>query len=116
MAIGATTHLWELDELLDGLLSAKPCGTPEKQPLAPHQPTTTARPLPAGRGFLRVVPGAPGAPSPTPGPTPPASPAPAVPVAAPAGDPRQLDLFSWKPRTAPPTLPLPPKGTQPDLF
>ncbi len=108
MAIGATTHLWELDEFLDGLLSAKPCGTPEKQPLAPRSPTTTARALPNGQGFLRVVPGAPGAPSLTPGPTPPASPATAVPVAAPAGDPRQLDLLSWKPRPTPAPRHLPP--------
>jgi len=24
-------HPWELDELLDGILSAKPCGTPPAQ-------------------------------------------------------------------------------------
>ena len=116
MAIGVTSHVWELDEFLDALLSAKPCEPPVKQPLAPRVPSTTHRPLPGGQGFLRLVPGAPGAPSPTPGPAPPASPAPAVPVAAPAGDPRQLDLFAWKPPTPAPARLLPPKGGQLDLF
>jgi hypothetical protein len=117
MAIGVTSHVWELDEFLDALEAAEPRGAPQKQPLTPRAPTTTARALPHGQGFLRVVPSS-GAPS-TPGsapaapPTPPASPTPAVPVAAPAGDPRQLDLLSWRPR---PAKPLPPPGTQLDLF
>jgi len=36
----------------------------------------------------------------------------AAPVAAPPVDDRQLDLFAWKPRAHP----LPPPGTQLDLF
>jgi len=115
MAIGATRHPWELEELLDALMAAKPCGTPEKQPLAPRAPTTTARLLPNDRGFLRVVPsgGAPAAPPPSPV-TPPAAPmtaaAPVEPSAAATG---QLDLFSWRPR---PAKPLPPPGSQLNLF
>jgi hypothetical protein len=114
MEIGVTSHIWELDELLDALLAAAPCGTPERQPLTPQAPTTTARLLPGGRGFLRVVPssGGPSTPSPGPAPAPtPATPAaPAVPD-APSG---QLDLFAWKPPT--PARPLPPPGTQLELF
>ncbi len=97
MAIGVTQHVWELEEFLDALMSAKPCGTPEKQPLAPRMPTTTARALPEGRGFLRVVPtsGGPSAPSPGLAPSPSPSVAPVASVEA-TSDPRgQLDLLSW---------------------
>jgi hypothetical protein len=125
MAIGVTSHPWDLPEFLDALLSAKPCEAPAKQPIAPRPPATTARQLPNGRGFLRVVPGAPGGPAvPAPSPAappPPAAPAPAVAAAQPADD-RQLDLLSWHPRPAPPAPP-PPAGpfkrlpmSQLDLF
>jgi IS1 family transposase len=110
MAIGVTTHPWELEELLDALLSAKPCDPPQKQPLAPRVPTTTARPLPNGRGFLRVVPtgSGPVAPAPAPAPQPPAAPA-VVPATSSVDATGQLDLLSWRPRPAPePTKRLPP--------
>jgi IS1 family transposase len=121
MAAGVTDHVWEIGELCEALLSAVPCDAPERKPLAPRVPATTARPLPNGRGFLRVVPagGAPAASSPGPAPaTPPTAPAVAAPVASgvPTADPRQLDLLSWwKPRSEP-AKPLPPPGSQLDLF
>jgi IS1 family transposase len=114
MAIGVTTHPWDLPELLDGLLSAKPCELPEKQPLAPRVPTTTARPLPNGRGFLRVVPsgsGGPASPSPAPTPTTPAAPAAPVAPRPPSTDATgQLDLLAWRPRPDAPPAPAPPRG------
>ena len=114
MAIGVTTHPWELEELLDALLSAAETPTPKAQPLAPRTPETTARELPEGRGFLRVVPGGsrPAALPPSPE-TPPAAPAtPVARVEASADPTGQLDLLAWRPRPAA----LPPKGTQLDLF
>jgi hypothetical protein len=129
MQAGLTDHVWELPELLDALLSAPACERPEPKPLAIPVPAITARALPNGRGFLRVVgadsgPSAPVAPS-----APSRSAARVLPAVATAGaplpnglafstapdvDPRQVDLFTWKPAT--PTRPLPAKGTQIDLF
>jgi hypothetical protein len=58
--------------------------------------------------------GASAPPSTTPAPTTPASPAAAVAPMPGSADPTgQLDLFAWKPRA---TKPLPPPGTQLDLF
>jgi IS1 family transposase len=100
MAIGVTSHPWELAELLDALMSAKPCEVPQPQPLAPRTPTTTARALPNGRGFLRVVPSSGATPAPSPAPATP----PPVPVAASAAPAparaswEQLDLLAWRPR------------------
>ena len=115
MAIGVTDHVYDLPEFMDALLSAQPCERPTAQPLAPRVPQGTARPLPNGRGFLRVVPGSggPAAPSPGQGSPPPAPVAPAAPavVVQPSADPSgQLDLLSWRPR------PRPPAGTQLSLF
>jgi hypothetical protein len=108
MAIGVTSHPWDLPEFLDALLTAKPCETPAKQPIAPRAPATTARALPNGRGFLRVVPGSGGAPPPAPAPPPPASPAaPAVPAQPPEDATGQLDLLSWRPRSQAPATPPP---------
>ncbi|XXY54564.1 hypothetical protein WME91_25875 [Sorangium sp. So ce269] len=99
MAAGVTSHIWELPELLDALLSVPETPAPSAKPLAPRKPEGTARELPGGRGFLRVVQGG-AAPTPPVAPAPP-PPAP-VPVAAvpsapvePAG---QLDLLSWRPK------------------
>jgi hypothetical protein len=118
VAIGVQKHVWELDEFLDALLSVPETAPPVSVPLAARRPDGSARELPNGRGFLRVVPtsGGPSAPSPSPAPaTPP--PEPAAPVVAPvepAADPTgQLDLLAWKPR---PAKPLPAPGTQLDLF
>ncbi len=63
------------------------------------------------RGWLEVVDGGKGATSPSPAPAAPAAPLVLVPPPAePAG---QLDLVSWAPR---PAKPLPPPGSQLDLF
>lgn len=106
MAAGLTDHIWELPEFMDAVLSAPPCEAPQKKPLAPRVPESTARELPNGRGFLRVVPsGAPAVAPPAPV-TPP--PAPIAPVAVAASgasappvetlvDDRQLDLLAWRP-------------------
>jgi hypothetical protein len=106
MAVGLTSHVWSLAELEAALLTAGPCEAPEKQPLAPRVPETTARELPNGRGFLRVVGGGKGSSAPaTSAPSPPPMPAPVpAPAAAPSGATatagawEQLDLLSWRPR------------------
>jgi IS1 family transposase len=114
MAIGVTSHPWDLPEFLDALMTVQPHATPQKKPLTIPVPATASRPLPNGRGFIRLVTsgGAPVSPSPATPPGAPAAPvAPPVPV-QPSADPSgQLDLLAWRPRPAPP----PPKG-QLDLF
>ena len=120
MAIGVTSTLWDLGDLLDALLAQEPCEPPAKKPIVIPVPPSAARQLPNGRGFLRLLPpgGGPATPAPAPAPTPtPAAPAPAIPAAQPAVEVNgQLDLFSWKPQATEPAKPLPPRGTQLDLF
>lgn len=98
MAAGVTDRLWSLEELCETLLTEPEAAKPEKAPLAHRAPEGTARELPNGRGFLRVVAGRQET---APAPPPPASvatsEASAAPSAGPADD-RQLDLFSWKPK------------------
>ena len=53
MQAGITDHVWTVDEFYDEIMSAHEVSPPTPTPLAP---LTTARPLPGGRGFLRVVP------------------------------------------------------------
>jgi len=118
MAIGTTTHPWDLPELLDALLSVPETAAPTAQPLASRKPETTSRALPNGRGFLRVVgssgPVAPSPPPvmPPPAPAPPVTPAPPVAPAQPSPEPSpQLDLLSWRPKPVAPVTPskrLPP--------
>ncbi|MDC0746019.1 transposase [Polyangium mundeleinium] len=104
MQLGIADSVWSLAELDAVLMTSGPCETPANQPLAPRVPETTARELPNGRGFLRVVSGGKSAPS---EPTPAAPPS--VPVAAPVAasavpvsdENGQLDLFAWKPRHLP---------------
>jgi IS1 family transposase len=98
MAAGITDHVWDLAEFMEAALSAAPCEPPAAAPLAILAPPTTARELPNGRGFLRVVPSGSG---PPPAPPSTSSPVvapvvgpPAVAAAAPA-PPEQLDLLSW---------------------
>lgn len=103
LAVGATDHVWELPELLDALLSTPETAPPVAKPLAHRVPEGTARELPNGRGFLRVVAGG-NAPSPPPAPaTPPPAPvaSTATPAPAPAA-PAQLDLLAWRPPYRPP--------------
>jgi hypothetical protein len=100
MAAHVTDHIWDLQELLDTLLSAEPRDAPEKQPLAPRVPEVTHRELPTGRGFLRVIDGGKAKPTtPTPIATTPVTSAPKAarpvePELLPRGT--QLDLFAWK--------------------
>ncbi|WP_104982123.1 transposase [Sorangium cellulosum] len=97
MQAGITDHVWTLDELLDTLLTEAEGPAPEAKPLTHREPSAPARPLPGGRGFLRLVA------EPTPAlkkrrsePPPPASPpvqaAPPPPPEAPRGS-VQLSLF-----------------------
>ncbi|WP_437980425.1 IS1 family transposase [Sorangium sp. So ce117] len=113
MSVGVANHVWELPELLEALLSVPETAAPNRKPLAPRKPEGTARELPGGRGFLRVVqggaaPSPPSAPAPPPSPPKPAAPSSAAPDAVrPAGPPGQLDLLTWRPRPRVPVqLPL----------
>jgi IS1 family transposase len=115
MAVGALDRLITIDEFHDLITEAArvPQDKPVKQPLAHRTPEGTSRELPNGRGFLRAIDG---------GNAPSTGPAPATPpLAAVPGDTTpalrfdadgQADLFSWTPKTRP----LPPVGTQLDLF
>jgi IS1 family transposase len=104
MAAGITDTVWSLQELMDAAL-AEPAGEkPEPQPLAIPKPEGPARELPAGRGWLRVLPGG-SAPSPPSAPQPP----PVAPVAAPP-EPEP------SPPSAPPPAPGPRRMVQLNLF
>ncbi len=119
MAAGVTDHVWELPEFMEAVLTAEPCEAPEKKPLAYRKPEGTARELPNGRGFLRVVQGGGQGPTPSPVTPPPApvvamgsaepTPAPPAPAEPSTG---QLDLLAWRPRVRE----LPPVGSQLSLF
>nr|WP_240807027.1 transposase [Polyangium spumosum] len=101
MQLGLTDHVWTIEEFQAALLTAGPCEPPERQPLAARVPETTARELPNGRGFLRVVGGgkASGERHHEPPPVAPVPVAiPVEPVADPTG---QLDLFAWRPKAPP---------------
>jgi IS1 family transposase len=106
MAAHATDHVWELPELLDALLSTPETAAPIAGPLAHRVPVGTARELPGGRGFLRVVGGTASPVAPSPAPMPP----PVAPVAklvassgvAMAESTGQLDLLAWRPNVEPP--------------
>ena len=77
MEAGITDHVWSVQELVERALAAEPCAPPEPKKLAPSAPApgekpNTARELPNGRGWLRVVDGGKGKPSEAPKPpTPP---------------------------------------------
>ncbi|MRG90489.1 transposase [Polyangium spumosum] len=103
MAAGVTDHVWSLEEFMAALLDETPCEAPTKRELRPRTPEGTARELPGGRGFLRVVDGGKGkaneAPKP---PQPPRPPAP-VRYATPHVDDHeahweQMDLLAWRAR------------------
>jgi hypothetical protein len=113
MAAGVTDHMWTLGEFMDAVLGEPSAEKPQPKPLVIPRPDGIAKELPGGRGWLRVVPGGDGQTAPPPvEPTPPPV-AVAMPSAAPSGTDPQLDLFAWKPR---PAKPLPPRGTQLNLF
>lgn len=101
MAAGVTDHVWTIEEFQAALLTAGPCEPPERQPLAPRVPETTARELPNGRGFLRVVSGGKASEERHHEP-PPVAPVPAAAPVEPVADPTgQLDLLSWRPKAPP---------------
>jgi hypothetical protein len=102
MAAGVTDHIWTLDEFMEACLAETPAEKPKAQPLRHRRPGGTARELPEGRGFLRVVgqeaSGSASTPNtPDPGPGGPVQPSHATVAAAPVDD-RQLDLFAWRPK------------------
>lgn len=106
MAANVSEHVWSLEELMHVALSEPEATKPTATPLVIPQPATTARELPNGRGWLRVVSSDGGAAAPSPKPVPPPTPpvAASAPVEAapastsPAADATgQLDLFSWRP-------------------
>ncbi|XXU36201.1 IS1 family transposase [Sorangium sp. So ce1000] len=106
MQAGITDHVWGLEQLLDELMADTPSEKPVARPLAHVKPEGATRELPAGRGFLRVVPGGKGTVSTDPK-TPPPAPPPAVVASPEAGQPAaspettepvQLDLFAWRPK------------------
>jgi len=62
MEAGITDHVWTVQELVERALAAEPCSPPEPKKLAPPAPLpdekpVTAKELPNGRGWLRVVQG-----------------------------------------------------------
>ncbi|MRG94201.1 IS1 family transposase [Polyangium spumosum] len=109
MEAGITDHVWSVQELVERALAAEPCAPPEPKKLAPPAPAPGekqggARELPNGKGWLRALPGGKGKPSEAPrAPTPPAAPparagteeSPPQPLPPPG---TQLDLFAWRPR------------------
>jgi hypothetical protein len=104
MEVGIADHVWSVQELVERALSAEPCTLPEPKPLAPPAPPpgekpATARELPNGKGWLRVVQGGKSAQKDAPKAPAPIAPTPAH-VVAKAAEPG----------------PLPPRGTQMDLF
>jgi hypothetical protein len=89
---GITDHVWTVDELLDALLSEPVGKAPEAKPLTHREPEAPARPLPNGRGFLRLVT------EPTPAPKrAPVVPAAPTPPAEVPHHPEQLPLFPEPP-------------------
>lgn len=111
VAAGLLARPWTIGELLDAALDEPHAALPEPMPLAPREGMGTARELPGGRGWLRVVRTG-DAPAPT-------QPAPAAKLteAPPAKDERQGDLFTWAAsKPAEPPKPLLPMGTQLNLF
>lgn len=97
MQANVTDHVWSVEELLDALLSEPAGEKPVAKPLEHREPAAPARPLPNGRGFLRLVteptPARKGAPRHDPPSAPIAVPPPADPPAKPSG-PVQLSLFT----------------------
>lgn len=55
MQAGITNHVWDLEEFMEAVLEAEPPPKPEARPLEHRQPEGPARPLPNGRGWLRLV-------------------------------------------------------------
>ncbi|WP_434042710.1 MULTISPECIES: IS1 family transposase [Sorangium] len=104
MAAGVTDTVWTLEMLMVAAL-AEPAGEkPEPQPLAIPKPQGPARELPAGRGWLRVLPGG-SAPSAPVAPQPP-------PVASVAAQPEPEP----PPPSEPPPAPGPRRMVQLSLF
>jgi IS1 family transposase len=56
MRAGIVRCPWDVEEFYEAIMEAPEVEKPVAVPLLPKQPETTSRPLPGGRGFLRVVP------------------------------------------------------------
>ncbi len=99
MAANVVDKVWSLADLMEAALSEPAGEKPSPMPLTIPKPQGTTRELAGGRGFLRVVGGGNGGPSPAPqGPaptTPPAEPRAHVTVPIASGPAGQLDLLSW---------------------
>jgi IS1 family transposase len=111
MAANVTDHVWDLEEFMDAVLTEPAGAKPVAQPLAHPAPRGTARELPGGRGWLRVVGGtsSPAGPASVVTP-PPVAPGAKVAVADAKG---QLDLLSW---IAPPVKVAPRRPVELGLF
>ena len=128
MEAGITDHVWTVEELVTRAFSAEPCAVPEPKPLAPTAPPpgekpATARELPNGKGWLRVVQGGKSVQNDAPkAPTPPVAPAATPIVEAPvvAQEPaKAMPAPMAKPATASTAAPLklaPRRWEQLDLF
>lgn len=105
VAAGISDHVWSLPEFLDAILSDVPAEKPQRQPLAHRTPVGTARELPSGGGFLRVVQGG-GAPV---APVPPTTPVPARAAVSPVREvPKrweQIEMFSTTTKRDPESQP-----------
>ena len=95
VAAGIIPEPWSLAQLVEEALAAEEAPPIKAEPLRPREGDhRTARELPEGRGWLRVIDG--GRTRPAVGPKPAVKPA----VAKPAEG-KQLDLLAWKPKTRP---------------
>jgi hypothetical protein len=126
MEAGITDHVWSVEELVTRALAAEPCTAPEPKKLAPPAPLpnekpVTAKELPNGRGWLRVVQGGKSPQNEAPKkPTPPAKPVVESPVVA--QEPAKTLPPATKPTTATnavitiPVKLVPKRWEQMDLF
>ncbi|MFS8067998.1 MAG: transposase [Byssovorax sp.] len=99
MAANVTDHIWELEEFMDAVLTEPAGEKPVAQPLTYSTPGGTARELPNGRGFLRVVGGGVSSvPSPHAWVPSPVAPTAHVMMPVPPEPNGQLDLLTWRPK------------------
>src|SRR5262249_27079743 len=56
LAAHVTDHVWDLEEFMNVVLAEEPCDCPVAKPIIVAKPEGSARELPNGRGFLRLVP------------------------------------------------------------
>ena len=114
MQAGITDHVWTVEELLAALLAEPVAEAPTAKPLAHRAPEAPARALPGGRGFLRLVGGAPPVEKNPPRHDPPPA---TAPVPQPATPPAAAPVVAQTPApavtTPPPAKPATPKAGRP---